>query len=468
MKKIYTFSNQLFLALAVVIIAGSFNSVIAQPDPIVPIANCNISADSVMSYNPKKRKDGSEIPAQFANPANALGTPTDSDIPGPVNFAALGFGGDITLRLSAPIADAKGNDFEVVETSYNTVCRRYPETAQVFVSQDNCNFVYLGIACHNQQFDLSGSGLDWIQYVRIHDVSRIESPQFDFATANGYDVDGIKCLHGIIAENPVLNNVFVSGVPRTAINYLPTDPQTIAENRRIPENATGIPEGGNGSPVTFTSLGFGGEITLIFDYTVFDQEGPDLFVTETSGSANYPERAQFFGSLTGDDWVELGNTEDGFTLYQDGWIDFDGQLYGLNYLRIVDRTARSQFGSGADGYDVDGVEAINTLNCSTSEESAARKSAIEYGVIDELPSADVYPNPFSDILKVSMFGSLANENVNVSIFSVDGREMSRSMFTTGTSEKNEFVIPVNGLSKGIYLIEINSVNGKFTRRIVKN
>ncbi len=466
-----TFYNQstLYTCLAAFLITASLNSAIAQPDPIEPGIVCDISADEVMSYLPKKRKDGSTIPAAYATESNALGVPTDSDIPGPINFVALGFGGEITLRLSAPLADAKGNDFEVVETSYNTVCRRYPEKAMIYVSQDNCNFVCLGEACHNTQFDLAGSGLSWIQYVKIHDVSPIESPQFDFATANGYDVDGIKCLHGIVEENPVVNSEFVAGTPRTAINYIPTAPETIAASRLNPANATGEPEGGNGSPVTFTSLGFGGEITLVFDYIVFDQEGPDLYVTETSGSSNYPERAQFYGSSCGSDWVELTTTEDGFTLTQDGWIDFNGSLYGLKYLRIVDRSARSQFGGGADGYDVDGVVAINSSNCSSIDEVAFRTSAIEYGVIDELPNADVYPNPFNEMIKVSVFTTKENEKVEVSIFTVEGRQVISTSFFANSAETNEFVIPTQNLSNGIYLLEINSISsGKQTRRIVKN
>lgn len=466
-----TFYNQstLYTCLAAFLITASLNSAIAQPDPIEPGIVCDISADEVMSYLPKKRKDGSTIPAAFATESNALGVPTDSDIPGPINFVALGFGGEITLKLSAPIADAKGNDFEVVETSYNTVCRRYPEKAMIYVSQDNCNFVCLGEACHNTQFDLAGSGLSWIQYVKIHDVSPIESPQFDFATANGYDVDGIKCLHGIVEENPVLNSEFVAGTPRTAINFLPSSPETIAESRLNPENATGEPEGGNGNPVTFTSLGFGGEITLVFDYIVFDQEGPDLYVTETSGSSNYPERAQFYGSSCGSDWVELTTTEDGFTLTQDGWIDFNGSLYGLKYLRIVDRSARSQFGGGADGYDVDGVVAINSNNCASIEDVAFRTSAVEYGVIDELPMADVYPNPFNDNIKISIFSNDVNEKVEVSLYTIEGRQVISTTFYPNSTESNEFVLPTQDLLKGIYLLEINSVSGgKQTRRIVKS
>ncbi|MEZ5173656.1 MAG: hypothetical protein R2850_09165 [Bacteroidia bacterium] len=375
MKKNYSI-NASKKALFTCAFSASALLLAAQPEPPVSPAMCEIYASEVISYNPQKCKDGSTISSAFTNSNNALGAPTDSDQPGPVNYASLGFGGDITLMLSAPLADSEGDDFEVVETTYNNVCARYPERAEIFVSQDGCNFVCLGQACHNGSFDLAGSGLDWIQYVKIHDISPINHHFGGQANANGYDVDGVRCLNGVVAENPVMNSEFLAGAPRTAMNFIPSHPETIAEARLNPENATGFPEGGNGSPVTFTSLGFGGEITLVFDYIVFDQEGPDLFVTETSGSSNYPEKAQFFGSACGGDWVELTTTEDGVTLEQDGWIDFNGTLYGLKYLRIVDRSRRSQFNGGADGYDVDGVVSLNQTSCTDPVDIAFKVAAV--------------------------------------------------------------------------------------------
>ena len=141
----------------------------------------------------------------------------------------------------------------------------------------------------------------------------------------------------------------------------------------------------------------------------------------------------------------------------------------MKYLRIVDRSARSQFGGGADGYDVDGVVAINSSNCSSIDEVAFRTSAIEYGVIDELPNADVYPNPFNEMIKVSVFTAEEDEKVEVSVFTFEGRQVISTSFFANSAETNEFVIPTQNLSNGIYLLEINSISsGKQTRRIVKN
>lgn len=436
-----------------------------QP-PFLP-APCEIYASEVISYNPQKCKDGSTILSAFTNSENALGIPTDSDQPGPVNYVSLGFGGDITLKLSAPLADGKGYDFEIVETTYNNICARYPEKAEVFVSQDGCNFVCLGIACHNGLFDLSGTGLDWIQYVKIHDVSPITHHYNGQANANGYDVDGIRCLNGIQVENPVLNEELLAGAPRTSMNYVPSNPQTIAENRRNPDNATGFPEGGNGSPVTFTSLGFGGEITLVFDYVVFDQEGPDLFVTETSGAANYPERAQFFGSSCGIDWIELTSTEDGITLEQDGWIDFNGNLYALKYLRIVDRSRRSQFGGGADGYDVDGVVSLNQNNCNGLTDETFRLSAVEYGVRDEILVAELAPNPFTQEIRLTMPAKEEADVVRVVIQTLEGRVVEDLQISTPADVSVQQTIYLEHLPSGLYMVDMQSSEGRIVQKIVK-
>lgn len=453
------------LAIAMISSGISFNAS-AQPDlPPIPSV-CAVNAVEVVSYNPAKRKDGSVLPTQFTQVENALGTPTDSDLPGAINYVSLGFGGDITLRLADALADAEGADFRVIETTYNSKCNRYPERAEVYVSQDGCNFVCLGVACHDESFDIAGTGLSWIRYVKIHDVSPVEHPFSGDNQANGYDVDGIQCLHGMVSNDPQLNTEFLVGAPRNYMNYNPVNPSSIAPARLNPMNATGFPQGGNGNPVTFTSLGFGGEITLVFDYIVFDQEGADLFVTETSGSVNYPEKAQFFGSSCGSEWIELTTTEDGPTLYQDGWIDFNGALYGLKYLKIVDRTARSQFGSNADGYDVDGVTAINPTNCSTSP-NASKLAATEFGFIDEPATAEVYPNPFSDVVRVNHLGSSDEDVLSIRIFTVTGQLVHTDQLSATYGARVEKAMDLNFLPQGTYLIELQSEAGKSTRKMVK-
>ena len=52
---------------------------------------------------------------------NAVGASQNSDDPtseATVNFAALGFGGNIILKSGSPIKNGAGNDLKVFETTY--------------------------------------------------------------------------------------------------------------------------------------------------------------------------------------------------------------------------------------------------------------------------------------------------------------------------------------------------------------
>lgn len=434
---------------------------------------CDITVAEVISFNPTKRRDGSLIPGNLIQSQNVIGTPQDND-GGSINYASLGFGGEIVVRLSGKIADGEGADFRVVETTVNSTtssnCNRYPERAEVFGSQDGCNFVCLGTICQDANIDLSGSGLEWIQYVKLHDVSPLDHPFNNDMIANGFDFDGIRCLTGAAPADAAVNGTFLSMYPRTAQNYLPANPNTIPLSRRNPELATGAPQGGNGSPITFTSLGFGGEITLVFDYLVFDNEGPDLYVTETSGSSNYPEKAQFYGSSCGNNWVLLDVTEDGPVLEQDGWIDLSGYLYSLKYLRIVDRSRRSQFSGGADGYDVDGVSVINGSNCTsgstTPVATIARWSAEPSLVPDEALRAEVFPNPFHASASIQLMGSSIDEMVQVRVMTLAGQVVMQRSVNVAAGEQVNLPLDFAG-EAGIYLLETSGTFGREVSKLVR-
>lgn len=463
MKHFNSKSAAVLFAAGLLSISGS--GLIAQN------TNCGITIASVESFLPGKRKDGSLVPAQFLNTQNVLGTPQNSDA-GAINYTSLGFNGEITVKLSGKIANGEGPDFRLVETTSNPIisnCNRYPERVEVFGSQDGCNFVCLGTVCQDANIDLAGSGLEWIEYVKLHDVSPVTHPFNNDMGANGYDLDGITCLSSA-AENASPNNTFIAGHPRTYLDYFPANPTTIPLSRRNPENATGAPQNNNGTPITFVSLGFGGEITLVFDYVVFDKEGPDLFVTETSGSTNYPEKAELYGSACGSNWVLLDVTEDGNVLNQDGWIDFSGALYGLKYLRIIDRSRRSQFSGAADGYDVDGVTVINGSQCSPSS-NTTQFIQLEDGlsmVPDEASRAEVFPNPFQSMTQLQLTAGSADESLNITVRSITGQTISTEQIQLQAGDQRIRTVDLSVFPAGIYLIEVQGAFGRETYKLVKN
>jgi len=137
----------------------------------------------------------------------------------------------------------------------------------------------------------------------------------------------------------------------------------IAE-RSHPEKALGEPE--NNDTVNFVSLGFGdnqgnGELVLGFDNYIINDVGPDISVVETSygnpSEESYPETAKVYASKDNSDWTFLKTI-----VLDDDDIDL-GSLGWAKYIKLVDISDKSKFGDSetTDGFDVDGVTALNSM-----------------------------------------------------------------------------------------------------------
>jgi hypothetical protein len=117
---------------------------------------------------------------------------------GTINFFSLGFGGNITLKLENIIEVLPTTTLSIYETTYGyNNCNVYGERAEVYVSKNNLDYFLVGETCLNNNtiFDVYQSGLDSIQYVKIVDVSNIESfSNFSFVS-DGYDLDGIEVFN---------------------------------------------------------------------------------------------------------------------------------------------------------------------------------------------------------------------------------------------------------------------------------
>ncbi len=165
---------------------------------------------SVVSFDQGRRKNGRRVSRYRSNPYRALGNPRERRF---FNFVSLGFGGAITVELNNEIFDNKdANEFAVFESTGffdNIPCQYYPESAEIFASQDGIEFVSLGTTCQDGEFDLAAGNLRSAKYIRVVDTSdRSIFPWF----ADGYDLDAIVCLENgksiigkqnvILAENP--------------------------------------------------------------------------------------------------------------------------------------------------------------------------------------------------------------------------------------------------------------------------
>lgn len=414
-------------------------------------------AEEVVLFNQQKRNDGTTIEEGRSNPAKALGMPEGTDTE---NFVSLGFGGEITLKFGSPIKNGEGADVRVVESTFgNIACNRFPETIRAFASQDGCNFVYLGQRCQDADFDLGA--LAWAQYIKLVDVSDIDAPYQGNPIVDGYDVDGVMCLNGF-ETNPVMATV--SGGANQVVSYTPgmrKNGTPIPVARANAENALGLPQGTD--VVNFVALGFGGSIVLKFNYVIFDNPTqPDLQIVETSyGNPTcpaYPERAEVEVSLDGINWVSID------VICQDGQIDVTS-AGTIQYVRITDRSAFSQFSGSADAFDLDGVVVINN-NCGNTTENSARWSD-NTTTADEVMVAEVFPNPFQNDLNLLISTGSQDNKASITVSNYLGKIISSERINVASSSAIQHPLNVSNLSKGVYFISIETNSTKEVLKVVK-
>ncbi len=145
-------------------------------------------------------------------------------------------------------------------------------------------------------------------------------------------------------------------------------------------------------------------------------------------------------------------------------------MYSLKFLRIIDRSRRTQFTTGADGYDVDGVTVINGSNCSSTgvSTSNARFYQTENNVPDESGVSSVYPNPFTNACSFEYTAGSLDEKVNIQIYSITGQSVYNNQFEVIAQQTISKSIDLSNLPTGIYIMEISSINGKESKKLIKN
>lgn len=466
---------------------------------------------TVVDYYVGLTQDGlsNGVPPGRGDSGNSTGAPSGSDtdmgeVPGnsaTVNFTSLGFEGYIVLGFDQPFGDGEGVDLTVFETSYGTPdCSIWPEMADVYVSQDGCNWVKVAEnQCQNIDIELPDN-MPWGLFVKVVDVS----PRAAFSSiADGYDVDGVTAYYlssvtpvGGPDVYPVAYSDYIVGNTK---GPGPGNGNTPAAARKIPSKAIGSPSTSDASgAMVFVSLGFDkpttadieGQITLMFDYTLFDQPGSDITVYETTWGdkfsstdcAKYPEIAEFWGSNDGVNWTLLNAdpTNEPAEAYKggpgrlcrDGFLDISsmpesGGVRTLRYVRIFDKSIRSssRFPNSADGYDVDGL--IGKI-CSSSPRTAEYFDQTE--VPDEDPGmffADVFPNPASDYITVSIETAATPQSYSIQIVDVTGRVVMSNNLTAGASAFVNHSMAISELPSGVYVVSVAGKSFSTMQKMIK-
>jgi len=364
--------------------------------------------------------DGNTIGEELSYVSSVIGS-TDA-------YYSLGIGGSMVLKFSNAIKNIEGVDFIIYENSIIS-CRNNPEKVDVFGSQNGCDWGYLGKICQGGEGDMGD--FDWIQYIKIVDIS---------TTNNGYDISGIEGFE--VELNPVIIPLINNSAQHVVLFEQGTngDYNNVALSRSHPENALGTPQ--ETDVVNFVSLGFGGKIILKFNFIVFNKDGDDLCIVETTyGNPEcneYPEQALVEVSLDCEHWVELG------VICLDACIDLDTVPY-FQYIKLSDKSPLTQFNLSADGYDVDGVLSLNT--CGEPETRLFDNTT----TVDEESEIVLSPNPFDDTININN----GKSNI-VRIYDYHGKLIKDAIMISNS-------IKVSDLPKGVYYIEVDNVRYKMIK-----
>jgi len=432
---------------------------------------------NVVNYEPKTRQDGTPVlpSRQFFNnalvPENSDATTTEEG----VNFVSLGFGGQIILEMENPIFNGPNADIKVYETTFGNasgICSRSPEKIKAYASQDGCNFIYLGEGCQDATFDLGI--FTWAKFVKLVDCSDANNlfTNGNNGPEDGYDLDGVECLNGIATDLTPAN--LFSGYLTQAVDFTPNAEArrknnsliiTATPDRRNLTKMFGAPQ--NNNTINFFSLGFGGFVTVKFDYVVFDGPGNDLRIYETSfgnpSCNNYPEQASYEVSLDGDSWIDYQ------TICQDGFIDIAATGFqGIQYVRLTDRSpiTSNKFPGTADGYDLDAIVDLHACVASTTAKIDAETG--EEIVEGSSTGATIYPNPANEFVNVSFINESSDNEVSVSIYNMMGALVLAKTYVIQNEAFFNQNLELTELPAGLYVLRISNASIEQTEKIIKN
>ncbi|HKX11636.1 MAG TPA: hypothetical protein VJP40_00690 [bacterium] len=179
--------------------------------------------DQVISFNagPGGGFGSDKLPGIVLGPPKGFGL-----LQGSLDVLSLGAGGVIVLKSATPILDGNGADFIVFENAFyanGNPNAPFAEPGEVAVSQDGIQFFVFGCEASDSAggypgcagvspvlanaelneldptdpaeaggdaFDLSELGLNWIEYIRIRDLSQIGT-----GANAGFDLDAVSIVH---------------------------------------------------------------------------------------------------------------------------------------------------------------------------------------------------------------------------------------------------------------------------------
>ena len=289
---------------------------------------------------------------------------------------------------------------------------------------------------------------------------RIVTENFAY-TGNDFGIDDLSFTAVCPEEEPCTPDGITASEVISFTQLLDATGTPITLARSNPALALGAPQGTD--VINFVSLGFGGSITLKFPVVInVNPAANELRVTETTfGSPacpSYPERAEFEGSLDGVTWTSLGE------ICLDGELNIDA-AGPIQYLRITDISDVSAFSGVDDGYDVDGIETINSL---CPEASSERARYADNVTSNEVTKLAVAPNPVNSTAILTIPTGDRDNTVTVTVNNINGQQVSIEHFNVASSSVVNHVLDMSALSNGLYFVTVATNNTTEVIKVVKN
>ncbi|NRR92759.1 T9SS type A sorting domain-containing protein [Winogradskyella undariae] len=421
---------------------------------------------TAFDYVPGLNSDGTTFNvAERMDTNKALGLPEMDDS---MNFLSLGYGGEVTIGFDGVVYNNEGPDIEVVETTFgNASFSNYPESADIYVSQNGIDFYLIGSVLTDNAGDLDISNAP-IALAYITEVKIVDTTPSGSISEDGFDLDGVIALTGC---NELIEPTPAGCYPVDYFNYVEGTKKNggviDAIRTETPENTLGAPEGTD--DYVFTTLGYGGEITLTFGGAVYNQAGPDLVVVETTfqntwGCETYGEYADVYVSADNINFHFAGTvckSDNAIDISDAGDFDF------IYYVKIVNN---NELSTTEDAYDLDGVIAVGT--CEEFNYAAYADEQYRLLSVDQISANDLgvttHPNPTSTVSYIE-FTPKTTSNILIEVFDINGRNIGQVFNQeaySGQSYTAEF--NVNNLASGLYIYKVTTGNSSITKKFVVN
>lgn len=463
-------------------------------------AMASLGAQSVFAYDwnvsclkqGPKREGGPITNLLRCDPTQAR-VAEKSDNVGEINFVSLGFGGWITMEYTGGtgyFGNGPGADFTVYETTWGdpTCNANVSEEAFVEFSEDGVNWLpgaKVKNACHNGSYDISP--LMKAKYVRITDMTN-PNPMITGDGNDAYDVDGIEAYYdyddtpvvGLCSYEQGIASQFVGAMGNFPGRGIVPQRKNFA-NANVNEFGVATPPASRETPqaYNFWSIGFGGYACIQMPYTVFDGPGADFRMFETTWNnkpcPNYNEKVWIQTSPDAINWSAPR------ILCKDGDFDIAGDFVAVNFVKFTDASSTSDFGAGADAYDIDNIaiyqippgEAQPNLCLNGPSANPARKTfapmdvVSEGGIPEEMFALDIVgSNMVSD--KITFSATIAElGGYTYTIRNHTGQEVAKAAFEGNLYDAPEVSVPVSQMAAGVYFLTLESATGKETVKFIK-